>query len=234
MRDSGDVLAGSRIKGFTLLEVLLALSIFALIGAGSFQLISSSVNAQQRSEQRMLYLRSVDRLFGSMERDLLQAVERPVRDGYGDSLKAFIGDRESIEFTHGGWANRPAAIASNSGRPAHANLKRSAYRFELLDHGGGYQGRWSSYFWDVLDRVPSSESQSGLVLDGVERVTLRYQSHGKNWSNYWPVTVQDNPSEYGELPLAIEVEFVLVDFGRVRRLFQVSSSVLLNNGEAAL
>ena len=69
-----------RQKGFTLIEVLIALGIFSLISVGAFQLISTSVNYQQRSEERVSDFKSVNKMLNLMERDLLQAVDRHVRD----------------------------------------------------------------------------------------------------------------------------------------------------------
>ena len=212
---------GFKGQGFTLLEVLIALSIFALISVGSFQLISASVNYQQRSEERMAGFKSVSKMLSLMESDLLQSLERPVRDDYGDSLAAFSGDSASIEFTHGGWSNRPVGIEVG-GRPAHATLQRTVYRFEFSnDEQGGYQNLWSRQRWDVLDRVQSSRSQISLRIL-VERVSVRYLSHGKIWSNHWPVTIDASQEGYRALPLAVEVELSLAKFGEVRRLFEVS------------
>ena len=215
---------GFKEQGFTLLEVLIALSIFALISVGSFQLISSSVNYQQRSEERMLDFNSVNKMLNLMERDLLQAIERSVRGDYGDRLAVFSGDSRGFEFTRGGWANRPAVITTNS-RAAHATLQRTGYHLVFAEaKGGGYESRWSRDRWDVLDRVQSSRPQTSLQIV-VERVAVRYLSHGKVWSNHWPVTIDANQEDYSALPLAVEVELSLATFGKVRRLFQVSDLV---------
>ena len=218
-------------QGFTLLEVLVALSIFALISVGSFQLISGSVNYQQRAEERMLDFNSVNKMLKLMERDLLQAIERSVRADYGDRLAAFSGDSKGFEFTRGGWANRPTAITLNS-RPAHATLQRMAYHLRFADgKQGGYENRWTRERWDVLDRVPSSRSQTSLQIV-VDNVSVRYLSHGKVWSNHWPVTLDASQEGYSALPLAVEVELSLTGFGEVRRLFEVSNLVSYFTGRA--
>lgn len=224
---------GIRRKGFTLIEVLIALGIFSLMSVGAFQLLSSSVNYQQRSEQRVSDFKSVNKMLNLMERDLLQAVDRPVRDDYGDRLEAFVGDSKSIEFTRGGWANRPDLMAA-VGQPAHATLQRMAYRFDFADDGrGGYQNLWARSRWDVLDRVPSSQPQTDLNMV-FERVVVRYLSHQKVWSNHWPLSSDAVDGEdYSVLPLAVEIEFTLPGFGEVRRLFQVSSSASNNQGVVA-
>ena len=75
--------------------------------------------------------------------------------------------------------NRPVGIEVG-GRPAHATLQRTVYRFEFSnDEQGGYQNLWSRQRWDVLDRVQSSRSQISLGIL-VERVSVRYLSHGRS------------------------------------------------------
>lgn len=208
-------------QGFTLLEVLLSLSIFTLLSVGSFQLLSSSGDSQRFSEQRITRFNSLNMLFNIIENELIQGIKRPVRGRFGDDINAFIGDSEGFEFTHTGWANRPNAIAFDNANARHSTLQRSAYQLALTHTvESGYIYQWSRMQWAVLDRVQHSEPQQSLQIE-VERVRVRYLSKAKVWSDRWPSRFSSNQYSDDQLPIAVEVLIATADFGDIRRLFQV-------------
>ena len=88
-------------RGFTLLEVLIAIAIFALLGLGSYRMLHSVLNTDEATRRHELQLREVVRAFAVLEQDLAQAGARPVRDGYADLRPALLGEAEpaTLEFT---------------------------------------------------------------------------------------------------------------------------------------
>merc|ERR1712000_263532 len=97
--------------GFTLLEVLLAVAITAMIGVGSAQLLNSIINAKQGVDIRSEKLASLQRFNMAVSRDIEQIINRPIRDIYGDEQAALrINDGDyPLEFTRAGWRNSPVA-----------------------------------------------------------------------------------------------------------------------------
>ena len=83
-------------RGFTLLEVLIAIAIFALLGLGSYRMLHSVLNTDEATRRHELQLREVVRAFAVLEQDLAQAGARPVRDGYADLRPALLGEAEII------------------------------------------------------------------------------------------------------------------------------------------
>ena len=71
-------------KGFTLLEVLIAVSITAMIGVASTQLLSNVIDSKQASEVRSEQLVSLQRFNMVVSRDIEQLINRSIRDEYGD------------------------------------------------------------------------------------------------------------------------------------------------------
>ena len=63
----------NRQAGFTLLELVLALAIFALLGLAGARLFDSVVRAQQGTASHEQQLRRLQRAIGVIERDALQA-----------------------------------------------------------------------------------------------------------------------------------------------------------------
>lgn len=207
-------------SGFTLLELLVALSIFSLIGLGAFHITTQLTHYQQRSNQHMQEFQALSTMLNLMERDLWQAVVRPVRDEFGDSLLAFDGDEERLQFTHS--AQRHYPIASHPIYQVRADLQRTEYRLELNYQNGDYHRVWTRNQWDMLDRTQHSEPQETLKI-AVEHAAIRYLSQDHKWSTYWPASISQRQRELVHaLPLAIELELETEKFGSITRLIEVS------------
>lgn len=209
-------------KGFTLLEVLISLSIFAVISVGAFHILQSSIATERQSEQRMEQFDALNRMLESIERDLRQSIHRPIRDRDGDTLAAFIGEQESIEFTHGGWNNRPGAIEQNR-QPAHSSVRRSGYGLTVKPaQQGGLITLLSHQQWHVLDRARDSRAITTLDIP-VRRISISYLSHNRVWHNNWPAILNSQDTQQS-LPLAIKLDLQTTEFGLVSRLFYVSDN----------
>ncbi|QCF26074.1 type II secretion system minor pseudopilin GspJ [Hydrocarboniclastica marina] len=198
--------------GFTLLEVLIAVTLTALIGVGVSQLLSSVIDAKNGIDRVSEEFTRMQRAVVVMERDLAQAVLRPVRDAYGEPMPSLTSRAEplAIEFTRTGWRN-PL-------RAARSDLQRVAY--EVIDD------RLVRYYWDVLDRAQDTLPREQELLDGVTELSWRFLNHKREWSDGWPSDTQmqnmgpDNADEI-PLPLAVEFEINHQRFGRITRLIDL-------------
>lgn len=179
-------------NGFTLLELLIAISIFALVSAISFGTLTQILEQRERINQERDYWRSLSILMTQLEDDLAFAINRSVRDIDGTPVAAFIGrpvdsraiSPPSLEFTRAGlW------VLANNSAPA---VGRIAYR--LRDK------KILRQEWDDLDRSPTSEPRSRVLLDEVEELNLRFLSPDGKWNSTWPVL----PSKYA-LPTGVEI-----------------------------
>ncbi|MHC8356212.1 type II secretion system protein GspJ [Pseudomonas sp. LB3P81] len=68
----------NRQTGFTLLELVIAMAIFALLGLASWGLFDGVVRAQQGATAHEREFRSLQRAVAAIERDLMQVTEQPV------------------------------------------------------------------------------------------------------------------------------------------------------------
>ncbi|HWW57178.1 MAG TPA: prepilin-type N-terminal cleavage/methylation domain-containing protein, partial [Sphingopyxis sp.] len=78
-------------RGFTLVEMLVALSIFALIAAMGVGLLRSSIDTQDAVQGRLKGMSGINRLRAVMANDLAQAVQRSTRGPAGEAVPAFVG-----------------------------------------------------------------------------------------------------------------------------------------------
>ena len=89
-------------RGFTLVEMLVALSIFAVIASIGVGLLRASVSTQGAVQDRLGAMGAVNRLRSVMAGDLAQAALRPVRGPDGTALPAFRGEGQGFAFVHRG------------------------------------------------------------------------------------------------------------------------------------
>lgn len=198
-----------RSAGFTLMEVLIAVSITAVIGLGVWQVMSSVVTARDRVDQVSDEFKDLQQTFLMLERDLRQIVSRPVRDIYGDYQPALttVGETFVFQVTHQGWRNPLGKQRSE--------LQRSAWEFT----GDEVRRR----YWVMVDQPQEDESRDHLLLARVVDFSVRFLDRNRDWQDDWPPPNQGIPSGPGApiipLPLAVEVTLEHERFGELKRLF---------------
>lgn len=214
----------SQPRGFTLLEVLIAITITALLGTGAFWLLTQSLDTRDRVEARADLLQRLQRMDRLLAQDFSQIVDRPIRDGFGDEFPpVYTGESTFlVEFTRTGWRDAAALLQALDTEESllitRSQLQRVAWRLEEENLHRDY--------WPVLDRAQDTEARSQKVLEGVEDVALRFLTQSNQWSDTWPATeVSSNPEQTpSRLPKAIEIVIRTVAFGEIRRVFPVAGS----------
>ncbi|HEY0598213.1 type II secretion system minor pseudopilin GspJ [Sphingopyxis sp.] len=168
-------------RGFTLVEMLVALSIFAAIAAMGVGLLRSSVDTQDAVQGRLKAMGGINRLRAVMANDLAQAVQRPTRGPAGEAVPAFAGSSTGFAFVHGG-----AAALDGSPRP---DVERVAYAL--------VGGEWRRAIQPMLDGTALGAGDR--LVGEVTGVAVRYRDEKGNWNESWT-------SEPGDrLPRAVEV-----------------------------
>jgi general secretion pathway protein J len=194
-----------RADGFTLIEMMVVFGIFALIGVVSSQIVSRVISNQQTMRERGERLIEVQRAMQIMQRDILQMIDRPVRDQLGDPIPAVqIGADGLIEFTRTGWRN-PFGLARSE-------LQRVGYASE--------DGNLVRVYWPMLDRTPDSEPLPQVLLTGVEQIEFVAVDATGNQSSFWPQG-DGRPNEPATQLAAIIVRIDIPPFGQVERLWPV-------------
>lgn len=201
-------------RGFTLLELLVALAIFALLSVLSYSGLSTVLNTERVLNDEMDRLTEIQRSMAIISRDFRQAIDRPIRDEFGDVQPAFSGsslnitsDTPIVELTRTGYSN-PLGIKRSA-------IQRIAYRFEdnvLLRES-----------WRVLDRAQDSQPDSIQICENIDAIEIRYLDHEQNWHDQWPP--EDIDYQGPQLPLAVEINLELTDWGDIARLVAISEVV---------
>lgn len=192
-------------RGFTLLELLLAMAIFAMISLAGFTIFNTVLNSEESARLKMDRLNSIQTTFLLMERDFGQLARRYVRvDGF-ESSKSYIhsqsdsfSDNDSgIAFVRHGWTN-PNLVLPRS------ELQSVAYR--VADE------RLERIHFLFVDPVLGAEPKVRPLIDGVEEISFEFFVD-KKWQNELPTD---------KLPTGVAVELTLSDMGLIRRQFIVA------------
>jgi len=194
-------------KGFTLLELLVALAIFGLLAAMSYGGLQAVLEQQSYTEEAATRLGELQKMYLVMQRDIEQVVPRTVRDEFGDAQLPLVGS-EALQLTRGGWRN-PAGRQRST-------LQRVGYAFD--------DQQLVRYSWSVLDRAQDSEPLEQPLIEDVEGMGLRYLGRNDEWREQWPDTTAVIDVDTGELPAlpkAIEVSIEHKTFGTLVWLFQL-------------
>jgi len=207
----------SRMTGFTLLEVLIAVAIFVIVGTMALSGYNELSRQSIRVEESMARIRAVQRTMQRMAQDFMELEPRPVREPLGDgmqpALRADGRSQDLAEFTHSGWSN-PAGVP----RPT---LQRVAYQLQ--------DKKLTRSYWVMLDRTLTSQPVSTVVLDRVTSVKLRFMDSTRNWQEQWPTAnggvvagAQAGSTDALSLrPIAVEITMDLEDWGIVTRVVEV-------------
>ena len=201
--------APARHHGFTLMELLVAIAIFAILGSLAMSGYTELQRQSEYAEQRLERVREVQRAVQAIALDLEQIEPRPVREPLGDTRLPAVLAGESIEyglqFTRAGWSN-------TAGLPR-PTLQRVGYRLDG-------DGLWRDH-WPVLDRTLAVEPVRVKLLGNVRDVRFRYLDANREWVERWPIGEPGSPEVERIRPAGIEVIIDLEDWGEIRRVIEV-------------
>jgi len=196
-----------RARGFTLLEVLIAVGIFAVIGVMAYGGLQAVLAQQVIAKANADRFREIQFAMQQITRDLYQLNPRPVREELGDSSRsALLADarnRHPLEFTRGGWSNP-------LGQPR-AAVQRVAYDVE--------EDRLLRLHWFVPDHTLGEEPVERELLDGVREIRFRFL-RSEGWSDEWPPGLATSNPRL--MPIAVEFVLDLEDWGEIRRVIEVA------------
>lgn len=172
-------------QGFTLIELLVALTIFAMLAGAGVLLLGNSVSAQAQVKIRLDELAAVQRAGGAIGGDLAQALPRISRTENGTLAPAFWAHRGGegapvMQFVRGGW--------SNLNQMPRSSLQKIEYWVR--------QGRLERRSYPFVDGAFGSEP--AVLLDGIEDVVLRFRDARGDWREDW------TPGQPDLMPRAVE------------------------------
>jgi len=223
-----------RQRGFTLVELLVALFIAAVMFAIGYGAIRQALASHEALKDQQAHLLELQNAMRVLEQDFVQVAPRPVRQPVGDepAQPALAGGASGtqsalnsattgsgttgalpiVAFTRTGWAN-PRGLQRTG-------LQRVAYFLE--------NGTLRREHWNVLDPTLASTTVRRDLLTHVKAVTIRYMDVNHQWQDQWPP--QTNSTLVGqaadltlrERPLAVEITLDTEDWGKGVRIVEIA------------
>lgn len=204
-----------REHGFSLVEVLAATAVFALVSALSVGLLMGALRTEEQGEAVLSDLSDVHRIAALLREDVGQIAPRPVRtaDGLQDP-RVFAADMEGTEIvrtrstgpreilvlTRTGWAN-PGRLQPRS------SLQRVAWVLE--------EDRLYRRVWPYPDAARDTESRRQLLADEISEVELEVLQNGV-WVN--SARVVASSEGVTAPPDAVRLRYVLPGLGAMEHV----------------
>lgn len=201
-----------RPAGFTLLELLVAIAIFALMYVLAQQFFSHLLEARSKLDARAATLEERQRTLLTLTHDLEQLVMRPVRDRLGMPEPALMGVPEGIEFTRLGWSN-PFGLQPRS------NMQRVRYAL--------HDGQLVRRYWPALDANVGTRPVDDVLLNQVDTVQFRFlvndgQTGEWQWVDRWPdAGTEALPLLLQPFPKSVELTVTLENGETLHRFFRL-------------
>ncbi len=220
-----------RQRGFTLVELLVAMFIAAIMFSMGYGAIRQALNSHEALKDEQTHLLELQTAIRILEQDFVQVAPRPVRQAVGNepaqpalagglsgtqgslsSSTTSTGALPIVAFTRAGWAN-PVGLQ----RPG---LQRVAYFLE--------NGTLRREHWSVLDPTLASTTTRRDLLTHVKAFTIRYMDVNHQWQEQWPPATntvlmgQTQELSLRQRPLAVEITLDTEDWGRIVRIVEIA------------
>lgn len=210
-----------RQKGFTLVELLIALLVFAMISAAGVYSLQLGVQARTQLSVADKRIRTHEIMRAILKDDLSLIAPRSVRNEFGDlGPAAFVGGRgfdsrapvdgetPLMGFVRRNWAN-PDGVSPRS------TLQYVEYL--LIDEALVRRVR------PYLDDMRGQPRTDRIILQNVRDLAVDFYeqetSTGLQWSTIWPLPAVD--TEFA--PRAVRVRFETDRYGEIEQLFWIGT-----------
>ena len=189
--------------GFTLVELLIALAIFALISAFAYRGLTVLLESRAALANESRKWRDMALFVGRVERDLGAVLDRKAKNTYGADQAPVTSVVDfgpnpvpGVSLTRSGGGLQDNALAAP---------QRVAYRF--------VDGRVDRLAWPAVDSAPRIDPTAMKVLDGVRALSFRFLDPRGEWRPTWGL-----PGSTDAMPAAVEMTVELASGERIVRL----------------
>lgn len=200
------MMRGPRINGFTLLEMIVAVAIFAVMAGIAYGGLNQTIKTGKQVSESNQRLSGLQFALSYFSRDWLQVSSRKIRNQYGDEENNIVIADNSVTFTRSGW--------SNLLRLKRSNLQRVQY---LVVDNNLVRRHWLS-----LDQGIGEEPFDSVLLHNVEALEIFFIDASEKAIETWPNALGGNAS----LPVALKISVEITQFGETWRYLEIPDGAL--------
>ncbi|EGA64336.1 type II secretion system minor pseudopilin GspJ [Vibrio brasiliensis] len=200
----------ARSQGFTLIEVLVAIAIFASLSVGAYQVLNQVQRSNELSLERSERLKILQRALVFMDNDFRQMALRQSRTNGEEPFPKLIqwqdylldSDTKGVMFVRAGWHNPQQQFPRGE-------VSKVGYRVK--------DGQLQRIWWRYADTPAGQEGIVMPLINDVESFELRFYD-GSKWQESWETNYT--------LPKAVSVNLELADYGKIERIYLTAGGEL--------
>lgn len=197
-------------SAFTLIEILVALMIFAIVGVLAAKSLHAMIHTHhilQKKDQQLLQLQIT---MNRMRRDITQIIDRPIVDAEDSIEAAFVASQENeIVFTRTGVQNS-------------SPMQRIGYVFD--------KNKLIRLTWNALDQPPHLQPEKQVLLNHVQSVQWQFLTDKNQLVSSWPPKLNSNLQRQNSssLPKAVEMVMQIQKMGVIQGVFSIEARGVVN------
>lgn len=193
-------------RGFTLLEMVVAVAIFAIMAAIAYTGLNHTIKVGNQVNESNLRLSELQFALSYFSRDWLQVSSRKVRNQYGDEESNIIIADNSVSFTRSGWTNLLQRKRSN--------LQRVQYL--LVDN------KLVRRHWLSLDQGIGEEPFESVLLHNVNALEVQFVDASEKAIDAWPNDLVRDERQ----PIALKFGVEISHLGNTWRYLEIPNGAL--------
>jgi general secretion pathway protein J len=197
-------------KGFTLIEILIALTVFAIIATITSSVLYNTFTTRTRVNEQAERLNELQLAISIIQQDTLQTVERAIRGNEMRLFPVFVGQDHYLELTRDGLVN-PNSVEKRS------SLKRIALVCQ--------EGKLLRRTWRTLDPIDRNIYEDKVLISNLSNCYFNYLNHTLQTLSEWREQAVMQNQKKEPLPKAIQLNITLKDWGDLNMLFIIPGAL---------
>lgn len=197
-------------RGFTLIEILIALVVFAILAGITSSAMYYAFNTKARVNQQADRLNMLQLAVILLERDTTQAISRSIRGNEMHQFSAFIGQSQYFEFTRLG-------IENPYSQEKRSNMQRIAYVCR--------DNQLIRRRWPVLDTTNRDRYEDKVILDNLTACRFAYLNQSLQVLPEWRENALQQNQRAEPLPKAVQLNMTLRDWDKMSLLFTIPEAL---------
>lgn len=190
-----------RARGFTLVEVLVAIGILAVVALLAWRATAAMTDSEVRLVAEQSRWRQLDALLLRVEADLRAAVPRPARDGASTAPPWLLAPEDS--------AGNSLLVFTRAGGDAVDEPGSGGRRIGYRVRGD----RVETLYWPRIDNPAATVPAVYVLANAVRRLAITALTADNRWSDRWPL------SGDASTPRGVRLVLELADGTSVERWF---------------
>lgn len=197
-------------KGFTLIEILIALTVFAILATITSSVLYNAFSTRNRVNEQAERLGELQLAVSIIQQDIFQTVERSIRGNEMRLFPIFVGQAQYLELTKDGLTN-PNSIEKRS----------TLQRIALLCQDGKLLRRT----WGTLDPIDRNVYEDKELISNLTNCQFNYLNYTLQSLSEWREQALTQNQKGEPLPKAIQINLTLKDWGDMNMLYIIPGSV---------